>query len=132
MIPFASQRSNGQDLAVHLMNEEDNEVIELIDIRGAVSNDISGAFAEWKFQSDVLTNCDKELYSLSINPDPKYDKFSHDQYMEYLGDVERELGLEGQGRVVVRHVKTAESTITLFTPVLIQKTKRRYISPLIK
>ena len=29
MIPFASQRGGGQDLATHLMNAHDNEQIEL-------------------------------------------------------------------------------------------------------
>lgn len=105
MIPFASQRANSEDLAVHLMNERDNDEVELMDIRGAVSNDLSGAFAEWDFQRKAYTNCDKFLYSLSVNCDPKQPALSHEQYMEYLGDVEQELGLEGQGRAVVRHIK---------------------------
>lgn len=105
MIPFASQRANGQDLAVHLMNEQDNDLVELIDLRGTVSNDVSGAFAEWDFQRKAYTNCDKFLYSLSINGDPKQAPLTHGQYMEYLDDVERTFGLENQGRAIVRHIK---------------------------
>ena len=73
MIPFASQRANGQDLAVHLMNEQDNDQVELMDLRGSVSNDLSGAFAEWDFQAKSFTRCKKYLYSLSLNPDPSQD-----------------------------------------------------------
>lgn len=105
MIPFASQRANGQDLAVHLMNEQDNDQVELMDLRGSVSNDLSGAFAEWDFQAKSFTRCKKYLYSLSLNPDPSQGQLTHEQYMDYLGDVEKELGLEEQGRAVVRHVK---------------------------
>ena len=44
MIPFASQRGGGQDLATHLMNEHDNEFMELAQVRGAVAHDLHGAF----------------------------------------------------------------------------------------
>jgi len=105
MIPFASQRANGQDLAVHLMNEQDNDQVELMDLRGSVSNDLSGAFSEWEFQANSFTRCKKYLYSLSLNPDPRQGELTHNQYMDYLAGVEKELGLEEQGRAVVRHVK---------------------------
>jgi hypothetical protein len=51
-IPFASQRGLGQDLATHLMNAHDNQHMELVQVRGAVAQDLHGAFAE------------------SVNPDP--------------------------------------------------------------
>ncbi|HEY8310337.1 MAG TPA: hypothetical protein VIG47_07265, partial [Gemmatimonadaceae bacterium] len=36
MIPKASQRGEGQDLATHLQNAFDNEYVEIADLRGAV------------------------------------------------------------------------------------------------
>ena len=70
MIPFASQRGGGQDLATHLLNEYDNEIARVEHIRGAIADDLHGAFKEWGAQAEALTRCDKYLYSLSINPDP--------------------------------------------------------------
>lgn len=37
MIPFASQRGSGQDLATHLLNAYDNELAEVAHLRGAIA-----------------------------------------------------------------------------------------------
>ena len=47
MILKGNQRGGGQQLAAHLMNSFDNERVEIADMRGAVAQDLSGAFAEW-------------------------------------------------------------------------------------
>lgn len=106
MIPFASQRGGGGDLATHLQNEADNEQVEIAHIRGAVADDLHGAFAEWELQAHCLTKCQKYLYSLSINPWTKVNgQMSRDQYMDYIDRVEQKLGLEDQPRAVVFHIK---------------------------
>ena len=105
MIPFASQRGLGQDLATHLLNEYDNEVMEVADIRGAIAPDLHGAFAEWEAQAHALTRCENYLYSLSINPDPKQDALSREEYMDYIQRAEERLGLSGQPRAVIFHSK---------------------------
>lgn len=106
MIPFASQRGGGGDLATHLQNEADNEQVEIAHIRGAVADDLHGAFAEWELQAHCLTKCQKYLYSLSINPWTKVNgQMSRDQYMDYIDRVEQKLGLEDQPRAVVFHKK---------------------------
>ena len=46
MIPKASQRAGGQDLATHLLNALDNEYVEVAEVSGAVASDLHGAFAE--------------------------------------------------------------------------------------
>lgn len=51
MIPFASQRGSGQDLGTHPQNEYDNEIAEVLDIRGAVASDLHGALKEWEAQA---------------------------------------------------------------------------------
>lgn len=105
MIPFANQRANGQDLATHLLNEHDNEQVIVEQVRGAIARDLHGAFEEWELQADILTKCKKYLYSLSINPDPKQDPLTRDQYMDYISRVEDKLGLDKQPRAIVVHEK---------------------------
>ena len=106
MIPFASQRGYGQDLATHLQKEVDNEYVEVADIRGAAADDLHGAFAEWEAQAHALTNCRNYLYSLSINPDQAtYGPLSRAQYDDYIGRVEQTLALAEQPRAVVFHIK---------------------------
>lgn len=105
MIPFASQRANGQDLATHLQNAQDNDYLEVANLRGAVADDLHGAFAEWEVQAHALTKCRNYLYSLSINPDPAQGPLARSQYMDYIDRTERSLGLGGQPRAVVFHIK---------------------------
>lgn len=105
MIPFSSQRGLGQDLATHLLNEHDNELVELAEVRGAIVGDLHGAFAEWEAQAHALTRCQNYLYSLSVNPDPAQDPLSRAQYFDYIDRVENKLGLSDQPRAIVFHNK---------------------------
>jgi len=105
MIPFGTQRGLGQDLATHLMNTHDNEHMELVSVRGAVAKDLNGAFAEWEVQAHSMTKCRNYLYSLSINPDPEQAPLTRDQYEDYIERVEDKLGLTGQPRAIVFHIK---------------------------
>jgi len=105
MIPFASQRALGQDLATHLLNAHDNELVELAQVNGAIAPDLHGAFAEWEAQAHALTRCQNYLYSLSVNPDPGQDPLNREQYFDYIDRVEDKLGLSGQPRAVIFHSK---------------------------
>ncbi len=104
MISKGNARGGGQQLAAHLMNAFDNDRAELLDLRGAIAPDLSGAFAEWHAQSK-LTNCRKYLYSLSLNPDHRQGEFTREQYHDFIARAEKRLGLAGQPRAVVVHVK---------------------------
>lgn len=105
MIPFGSQRALGQDLATHLLNAQDNERLEVAQVRGAVARDLHGAFAEWEAQAHNLTRATNYLYSLSINPDQRQGRLTREQYFDYIERTEQRLGLSGQPRAVVFHVK---------------------------
>jgi hypothetical protein len=105
MIPKASQRAGGQDLATHLLNAHDNEYVELAEVRGAVADDLHGAFAEWEAIAHNLTRCRNYLYSLSVNPDLGQGQLSRAQYLDYADRVEAALGLAGQPRALVYHIK---------------------------
>ena len=104
MIPKGNQRGGGRQLATHLLNQFDNDHVEVLDLRGAVAQDLHGAFHEWYAQSKA-TKCRKFLYSLSVNPDlAKYD-LTREQYLDFIARTERSLNLVGQPRAVVFHTK---------------------------
>lgn len=105
MIPKASQRGGGTDLATHLLNAFDNEYVEVAEVSGAIASDLHGAFAEWEAVAAGLTKCRNYLYSLSVNPDLGQGLLTREQYLDYVDRVEKKLGLEGQPRAVVFHIK---------------------------
>jgi hypothetical protein len=105
MITKGNQRAGGQQLATHLLNEFDNDYVEVFDVRGTVSQDLHGAFAEWQCASEG-TQCTKYLYSLSINPWLDVNgPLSRDQYLEFIERTEKRMELTGQPRAIVFHVK---------------------------
>jgi hypothetical protein len=105
MIPKASQRGLGQDLATHLQNAYDNEYVEIAEVRGAIARDLHGAFAEWEVCAHSMTGCRNYLYSLSVNPDPAQRALTRAEYYDYLDRVETKLNLSGQPRAVIFHIK---------------------------
>ena len=105
MIPKASQRAGGQDLGTHLLNAHDNEYVEVAEVRGAIAQDLHGAFAEWEVQAHALTKCRNYLYSLSLNPDHAQGELTRAQYADFIERAEKRLGLEGQPRAIVFHIK---------------------------
>ena len=104
MIPKGNQRGGGQQLATHLLNAYDNDSVEVADVRGAIAPDLHGAFAEWYAEAKA-TKCVKYLYSLSINPDHTQGPYNREHYDDFIRRTEDKLGLSGQPRAVVFHVK---------------------------
>jgi hypothetical protein len=104
VVPKGNQRGGGQQLATHLLNTFDNEMVEIAGVRGAVAQDLHGAFAEWHAHAKA-TQCRKYLYSLSVNPDHRQGPFAREQYYDFIRRVEKKLGLENQARAVVFHTK---------------------------
>mgnify|MGYP003700563803 CR=1 FL=1 len=101
MILKGSQRKGGTDLATHLLNEFDNDDIAVAELKGTVAGDLHGAFSEYEAAASG-TRCQKPLYSLSINPSSP---ISRAQYQSAIERIEKRLGLSGQKRAVVFHVK---------------------------
>ena len=102
MILHGNQRGGGKDLAVHLMKDE-NERIQVHELRGFVANDLVGAFKESHAISKA-TRCRQHLYSLSINP-PKDAAISDADFVDAVDKTEEKLGLNGQPRAIVFHEK---------------------------
>ncbi|MCK0070852.1 relaxase/mobilization nuclease domain-containing protein [Kordiimonas laminariae] len=102
MILKASQRGGGRELATHLMKEE-NEHIELHEMRGFIANDLQGAFDEAHAISKA-TKCKQYLFSLSLNP-PAHEQVATPAFIRAADKVEKHLGLENQPRAIVFHEK---------------------------
>jgi relaxase-like protein len=103
MILKASQRGGGQGLAVHLMRTDDNEHVEVHELRGFVSDDLSSAFKEAQAISRG-TKCRQYLFSLSLNP-PDNENVSIAVFEKAIERIEQKLGLESQPRAIVFHEK---------------------------
>lgn len=101
-IMVGSQRGGAKDLALHLMKQE-NEHVDVHEIRGFVSDSVMGALNE-AYAVSKATKCRKFLYSLSANP-PLDKQITKDDLVSMIDEAETRLGLEGQPRVVVFHEK---------------------------
>ncbi|GLK53218.1 relaxase/mobilization nuclease domain-containing protein [Maricaulis virginensis] len=102
MILNGNQRGGAKDLAVHLMKEE-NDHVELYELRGFVADDLLGAFGEAQAISKG-TRCKQFLFSLSLNP-PEKELVAVSEFEAAIDKVEKKLGLEGQPRAIVFHEK---------------------------
>lgn len=107
MILKGNQRGGGSQLAAHLMNSFDNEVIEIAEVSGTIARDLPGAFNEM-YAHSLSTKAEKYLYSLSLNPDQDQGRLTRDQYFDLIARTERSLRLIGQPRAVVFHEKRDE------------------------
>lgn len=102
MILNGNQRAGARDLALHLL-EDENDHVTLHQIRGSASADLMGAFREAQAISKG-TRCRQYLFSLSLNP-PEQERVSVAAFEEAIDQVERKLGLSGQPRAIVFHEK---------------------------
>lgn len=102
MIVKGNQRSGGQNLASHLLKDE-NDHIELFELRGFMADDLHGAFAEAQAIAKG-TKCKQYLFSLSLNPPPDQ-AASTESFIKAADEAEKRLGLTGQPRAIVFHEK---------------------------
>ncbi len=102
MILIGNQRGGANNLADHLMKEE-NEHIEVHEIRGFMSQTVKGALNEI-YAISRGTQCNQFMYSLSFNPPPQ-EKVTIEQFEDAFEKAEKRLGLSGQSRVIVFHEK---------------------------
>lgn len=103
MILKASERGGGKQLALHLLNDHDNEHVEVHEVRGFVSDDVVGAFKE-AYAISKGTKCKNFLFSVSLSP-PEHEDVPVSVFESTLERIEARTGLEGQPRVVVFHEK---------------------------
>lgn len=103
MILKASQRGGGQDLAVHLMRADDNEHVEVHEVRGFGAYTLKEAFRE-AYAISKGTRCRQYLFSMSLNP-PETEDVPVETFEDTITRIEKKLGLEGQPRAIVFHEK---------------------------
>jgi len=103
MILKASQRGGAKQLAAHLLNGEENEHVELFDLRGFAADDLTGALHE-AYAVSRATRCEQFLFSVSLNPPPS-ESVRIEVFEEALRKIEERVGLQGQPRAVIFHEK---------------------------
>lgn len=103
MILKGSQRGGAKQLALHLMKTEENEHVEIHEVRGFLADDVLGAFREIEAISQG-TKCKQYLFSVSLNP-PQTENVSIETFESALSNIEERTGLSAQPRVVVFHEK---------------------------
>lgn len=102
MILVGNQRGGAKDLADHLLKQE-NEHVEVHELRGFIAGDLHGAFTE-TYAISRGTKCKQFLFSLSLNP-PAGENVATAEFEAAIEQAESKLGLEGQPRAVVFHEK---------------------------
>lgn len=103
MILKGSQRGGGKQMAIHLLNAELNEHVNVHEVRGFVAPDVGGALNE-AYAVSKGTQCKQFMYSVSVNP-PQDKKVPVSVFMDTIDKAEKKLGLDDQPRVVVFHEK---------------------------
>jgi len=99
----ASQRGGAGQLAAHLMRLDDNEHVELHEVRGFASEDLHGALKEAEAVSKG-TRCKQFLFSVSLNP-PEHERVPVKAFEDAVERIEQRNGLTGHPRVVLFHEK---------------------------
>lgn len=89
-------------MAAHLLRD-DNDHVEVHELRGFVARDLLGALDE-VYATSRGTRCRQYLYSVSLNP-PVGANVETSDFIAALGQIEDALGLHGQARATVFHVK---------------------------
>jgi len=102
MILKGSQRGGARQLAAHLLKDE-NEHIELVELRGFIADDLTGAFDEARAIAKG-TKCEQFLFSLSLSP-PEDQLVTPEGFQDAADTIEKRLGLDGQPRASVIHEK---------------------------
>jgi len=98
----SNQRGGARNLALHLLKDE-NEHVEVHEIRGFVSGDLVSALKEAQAISRG-TKAKQFLFSLSLNPPPR-ENVSTADFKAAIVKSEEKLGLTNQPRAIVFHEK---------------------------
>ncbi|MEW8048825.1 MAG: relaxase/mobilization nuclease domain-containing protein [Candidatus Thiodiazotropha sp.] len=102
MILHGNQRGGGKQLALHLLKDE-NEQVEIHELRGFVADNLRDAFHEI-YAVSRGTKAKQYLFSLSLNPPPSAN-VPTSAFEDAIARVEKKLGLQGQPRAIVFHEK---------------------------
>lgn len=104
MIISGGARSNGKFFGKHLMKTTENEVVNVVEIRGLMyAETVPEAFREMSAMA-TGTRCKNFFYHANLNP--RADELLTPEQWEHAVDtLEHELGLDGHSRFIVEHQK---------------------------
>ncbi|MBM1556249.1 AAA family ATPase [Sulfitobacter mediterraneus] len=105
MILKGSQRGGAKALALHLLNEADNDHVEVHSVKGFMCTDVEGALQEIQAIARG-TNCKQFMFSLSLSP-PEDAIVSDQDFFDAIRQSMEKLGLTEQPHVVIFHEKNA-------------------------
>ncbi|WP_051960969.1 relaxase/mobilization nuclease domain-containing protein [Devosia riboflavina] len=103
MILKGSQRAGGKALAIHLLRTDENDHVQVHQVRGFVRNNVMDAFKE-AYAISRGTKCKQFLFSLSLSP-PALERVPVEVFERAIEKIEVRLGLTGQPRAIVFHEK---------------------------
>ena len=105
MILKGSQRGGAVNLADHLTNTDENDHVELADLRGVAASDLYGALQEIDAISRG-TKAKQPFFSVSINP-PEDARLTLADFQDAARAIEEKFGLTEQARAIITHEKNA-------------------------
>lgn len=108
MIIKGSSRASPNQLARHLQRVDTNEHVQILQLDSPTGN-LAEAFRDWQLIA-TGTQGSKGLYHANIDPDARY-TMTAEQWQRAVVVLEKELGLDGQPRIVVLHEKQGREHI---------------------
>jgi hypothetical protein len=93
--------TSGFGLGNYLQKTVQNERVDIWPTRGDLQRDLSETLNDWRSDS-LTTRCRKPLYHAQLSPDRV---LSREEWNLAIDLFEKEMGLENQPRVLVKHVK---------------------------
>lgn len=109
MVIKGSARGGAAALAAHLQRTDTNELAELREVRGVVAEDLDGALREIEAVASGARS-KRPFYHASINTRAD-ELMTSEQWTKAIDRLEQELGLTGQARAVVAHVKEGRAHV---------------------
>ena len=103
MIIKGSERGGSAQLAAHLLRTDENDHVEIMQIKGFLTDDLNGALKE-AYAISRGTRCKKFLFSASLSP-PETACVTNTVFESTADLIEQRLGLEGHSRALIAHEK---------------------------
>ena len=103
MMLKGSQRGGSKQLALHLLNERDNDHVEVHAVDGFIANDVTGALQEI-YAVSRATKAKQFMFSLSLSP-PGDTVVTTEDYEAAINAAAEQIGLSDQPKIVVFHEK---------------------------
>src|SRR3954447_14089079 len=99
MVVKGNLHADGQKLAAYLTTGKMGERAELVELRGFVSSDIRDAFIDVHMHAAADTQCVKPFFHSYVRL-PENENLFCAQWKHVANRIEKQLGLEGQGREI--------------------------------